>query len=98
MISSDTINFKSWWHKYYKKDTVSLESHTFPRNQKISFGISSFSQFTYNIQYLGTIFAYPFINGLIKSKFCLIQPGRSTDVKLPTFCAYGNDKLTYKYI
>lgn len=38
--SSDIINFKSWWPKYYKKDTTSIESRSFPRNKKIHFGIS----------------------------------------------------------
>lgn len=95
--SSDIINFKSWWPKYYKKNTTSIESRSFPRNKKIHFGISSFSQFIYSSEYPGTIFGYPLINGLLKSTFPLMQPGkRKTDIKLPDTRAYENDRLPIK--
>jgi hypothetical protein len=51
----------------------------------------------YNSEYPGIIFGYPLINGLLKSTFPLMQPGKHrTNIKFPDTRAYENDRLPIK--
>ena len=93
--TSDVLDFKKWWGKFYKKTCVSEETKSFPRKDKVNFQISTYSCFKYTSQQKGTIQAYPFIDGLMSHTFKLSQPGTACPT-FPTNMAYPLGKVPIK--
>lgn len=85
---SEILNYKNWWPQYYSKTPVSEETRgrNTNKNDKIYFGISSFSEFVYKKQLRGTVVARNFIHGLTKHTFKLSS--RGAPIVLPTIPAY----------
>lgn len=62
---SDIRDFKTWWTKLYKKNVVSVESMSAPRNEKETFNISKYHNFSFNKEHgLGVIVARLYIDGV----------------------------------
>nr|CAI5833492.1 unnamed protein product [Callosobruchus analis] len=93
----DVNNFKNWWPKLYKKNCVSEEtlSKNTPRNSKVNFNISTYSQFVYDSENKGCVVVSEFIDGAITHSFKLKQPGNNT-VMFPSTAAYPLGKVPIK--
>ena len=93
-IKTDEIfNFKSWWPKYYKKDTVSDDTKNLSRKARVTFTISKFHHIIHDSSQPGSIKASEFINGWMWHSFFLAQAKVSlnTTLKFPETCAYATN-------
>nr|CAI5865121.1 unnamed protein product [Callosobruchus analis] len=81
----------------YKKNCVSEEtlSKNTPRNSKVNFNISTYSQFVYDSENKGCVVVSEFIDGAITHTFKLKQPGNNT-VMFPSTAAYPLGKVPIK--
>jgi hypothetical protein len=95
--SSDILDFKTWWPRYYKKNCISLEtaSRTVARDKKISFGVASFHHLIYTAGVLGTLKASTMIMGLDSTlnTFNLGLPSLSCNIPFPSSPAYPRNHV-----
>lgn len=92
--ASEVLNFKKWWTSFYKKTAISEETKNRPREERISFAISTLFHFVYDANLKGYIRGLPLINGLLSHTFFMaLKKGRVTEVKEK---AYSNDKVPIK--
>lgn len=76
MVSgNDIVDVNKWWPQFYKKNTLSDESfsRSIPRNQKVSFTPSLFSEFVYTVEKPGSVIAQPYTGSFISHTFNLKQ-------------------------
>lgn len=81
------LDFQSWWRKYYKKSPISQETKKKPKQQQISFGISSYYHFEFDTVVKGVCKAISCINGLVINTFCLAN-STQTPIQLPQNLLY----------
>lgn len=76
IATDDVLDFKNWWTKYYKKQSLSLETNKrgVPRNQKRSFSISQFHYFLHQSSKPGYLVASEYLNSFIYHTFPLHMP------------------------
>ncbi|PSN48692.1 hypothetical protein C0J52_13536 [Blattella germanica] len=90
VTSSDILSFKTWWPMNYKKTSISKESVTYPRAERIVFQVSKFRHFKYQDRNPGHVLAREYVNGLIKHTFPL---SLGPPPPLPTKCAFSTEKF-----
>ncbi|RZF36716.1 hypothetical protein LSTR_LSTR005029 [Laodelphax striatellus] len=107
---NEILDFKAWWPRFYKKNTLSVETSNknVPRNQKAQFSVANFHSFEYNSLKSGEIIAKRYINsepntfrlGLTGSKCSEIAPNIAYPTgKVPLKTAKLNDlKKMMNYI
>lgn len=83
--TNEILDFKTWWPRFYKKNTISDETsgRGISKENRISFKISTFKHFIYTA---GKLEVKHFIYGLISSTFSLKKTNRPPE--LPTTKAY----------
>lgn len=88
VTTEDIIEYKTWWRRYYKKNCLAIQSlgKKVPRDKKMNFNVSLFSQFHYDSQKPGYVKAREFIDNNVTYDFKLSH-GRE-DVVLPVKKAY----------
>lgn len=71
--SSLMLDFKQWWPLFYKATCLSNESlkKEIPRENKVSFKVTTFRHYTYTCQHPGMLVAREFIDGLVDHTFSL---------------------------
>lgn len=97
VTTSDIVNFKDWWPKFYKKNCISEDtiSKSVPRQSKVAFNISSYSQFIFDKENKGCVVVSQFIDGAFAHTFKLQQPGKNMPA-LPSVSAYPLGKVPIK--
>jgi len=97
VITADILNFKDWWSRYYKKNSISLETNKrgTPRDKKQSFSISQFHYFLHQSSKPGYVVASEFINSFAHHTFQLNTPINSdrSQVVMPQAKAYPSVKV-----
>lgn len=93
MQTDEILSFKSWWPVSYKKTTNSVETsgRGIPKDQRLTFKISTFKHFTFSKKTKGKVVAKLFINGLNSSTFNLAKT--RVPPQLPTLKAYPSGKV-----
>ncbi|KAG8289249.1 hypothetical protein J6590_003601 [Homalodisca vitripennis] len=81
-------DYQSWWPNFYKKSPISCETKKKPKQEQISFGISSLYHFEYDTETKGVCTAMPCINGIVKHSFRLAH-STMVQVQLPTSLLYS---------
>lgn len=84
-----SIDFKSWWPKFFKKNPLSIESYGkgVPKEEKVTFQVSNYSMFEYKSAKPGIVSARNYIDGIPIHTFRLtLNDGRIPD--LPKDKAY----------
>lgn len=91
--SSDILNFVGWWQKFYKKTCLSVNSQgkNVPKEQKVTFQVSTYSQFAYKSAKPGYVQVREFIDGLVIHDFYLRKGACAR--ALPTHNAYAEGKV-----
>lgn len=90
--SNFCIDYKKWWPKFFKKNTLSTDSlgKGVPKERKVSFQVSNYCMFEYDSSTPGVVKTRHFIDGLLASTFRLsTTAGRIP--KLPSEKSYSDD-------
>lgn len=90
------VSYSSWWPKFYKKTTVSLETKHLPKDQKVKFSISKYHYFEYSALNKGTIKSSEYIRTgeLLTLDTFLVK--KADDVAMPEEKAYPLGKIPIK--
>lgn len=87
VMSSEILDFKSWWMAYYKKNTLSVLSKgkKVRKNDKRTFKISTYREFCYTQEFPGIMKAKNYIDGLLVDTFNLnVSNKKPTPLQFPT--------------
>lgn len=86
-------DYKKWWPQFYKKNCLSTASlgRGVPKDQKVSFNISIFMQFTHTEDKKGYVLARNYIDGLFEHEFKLSTSTQITS--FPDEAAYPGVKV-----
>lgn len=86
-------NYKKWWPQYYKKNCLSTASYGrgVPKDQKVSFNISNFMQFSHIEDTKGHVLARDYIDGITEHEFKVNTSNEITS--FPDELAYPDVKL-----
>lgn len=81
----DVTGFKKWWPDFFKKKVLSTRSFgkEVPKEEKVSFSINSYYEFSFYSEYMGVVFAKPYIGSIVEDRFLLskiLQRGSSSIV------------------
>lgn len=73
MESEDFLDFSSWWPKYYKRSTLSVDSfgENVPKEQKRTFQLSKYHEMTVESDHPGRLLCCTNIAGITCDIFCL---------------------------
>lgn len=73
MESEDFLDFSSWWPKYYKRSTLSVDSFgkNVPKEQKRTFQLSKYHEMTVESDHPERLLCCTNIGGLTRDIFCL---------------------------
>lgn len=68
-----SVDFKTWWPRFFKKSVISRESlgRRLPKDKKITFSVSQFYEFIYDKSTPGAVCTRDFIDGLLSHHFNL---------------------------
>lgn len=90
--TEDILDFKSWWTKYYKKNSISIEtqSRQVPRNEKQHFLVSHFLEFEYSSAQKGCVITRPFIQSIGRVNTFDLRKNRSVIPEMPVEKAYNS--------
>lgn len=75
ITSQDVASFKTWWPTFFKKKVLSVRSvgKAVPKEEKVSFAVNQFYEFSFNHAEPGVIVAKPYIDSIIEERFLLLK-------------------------